>query len=879
MRRCSVQPIQKNFVFDWRNVINSLPDSQFSCPYVGVILDEESRQRLLQAYPPSHSCVRAHHVTLFHANECDQLIESPLSPGEICDISVFGEIKDSNCQGLVIEISPLLDSSNLLPGHITVSHDQSVTPKYTKKLVEGREDFGATIEYKLRQDCDPLTLRGIVSVCISRDKQLDFCSYPADFFNILHNSPIIGPNSNTRHSASVPNHHFFKSSRFHFDNISKEVEKIYLFDLDDTLFQTPNPADYKKKFGDAWKKPVASGRQRHVGGWFCNADSLELSFDFPVCQGFVELLDRVGELNSIIMILTGRPEELNSLICDLLGSRSLLSHVTAVVCKPSIRENTSDYKGEFLIDLCRHCGAHVKRIEIWDDKSENLTVMEKSFHEGGFRNLELISHLVSPYEEISTLPFEESFVTTDDTLIQWAERNNVVMSQKQMQSRHQTIETIQNCWTDIYNQLEARCSPLSSGSMLSNDVTSTRLIHLFGSYLFERTSDVDMVVIVPKDVVGNFTLNCQWMKLLESNLRKIAQDNSFQVSSYCGVTGTVPKMSLKFQYQDLPATEVDLIGLVTDSVEMLNPEVSLAEAVEWTIEELEMKYQHPSSNHLSPSDYKILYGLSVRNSCMTTLRSASITPRQFGSLVGAARRLMDRSFAMGTIRCGMRPYLIATTLAKAILQYCSPSSQRLSPSQILLTWMSSHTSDSSNFEITLESLKSLYQDGVVADFHLNRISNTFQQVNSFLTQHSFSQQSLLQSLDTLSLPKPGDFQTVSIQMIYDGRNTPSEAECYVAANVMYGILSKYFARMFRDGHETISFPTSYLPKSQRNHHTGRQPQQEDATRGQVIESIEIACFGVSRMSVEMFEFCFSSICKDFEMSHRHRKLKLEIWDR
>jgi hypothetical protein len=872
-------------------MITSTHASQFSFQYVGVILDEESRQRLLQCYPPSHSCIRAHHVTLCHANEGDngsRLIESTLSPGEVCDIKVFGEIKDPNCQGLVIEISPLGTSSDPLPGHITVSHDHSVTPKYTKTLVEGSGNSSQTIEYKLREDCDPLTLRGVVSVCISKDKQLDFCSFPVDFWNNFQNTLLNNSNS---HSVMKPlssesrNDLLLKPSRFHFDNVPREAAKIYLFDLDDTLFQTPNPADYKKKFGNVWKKPQApeGKKQRHVGGWFCNTDSLELSFEYPVCPGFVELLDRVGELNSIIMVLTGRPEDLNARICDLLGSRSLLPHVTSVVCKPSIRENTSDYKAEFLVDLCRQC-PQIKRIEIWDDKSENLSAMEESFVEGGFQNLELVSHLVSPFEEsISTVPL----VTTDDALTQWAERNNAVLSEKQLQSRQQTIETIRNSWTDIYTQLKARSSlsctdtcPHLEGQVVGEVKkeamieTSDQLIHLFGSYIFERTSDVDLVVIVPRDVIGTLTLNCQWMKLLESKLIKTGQLSGFQVSSYCGTSGTVPKMSLKFRYQDLPMTEVDVIGLVTDSLEMLNPQVPLADAVGWMIEELQMKYQSPASCRLSQSDYNVLYGLSVRNSCMATIRSASITPRQFGSLIGAARRLMDRSFAMGTIRCGMRPYLIATTLAKAISQYSRRSSELplpLSLSQIFLTWMSLHSSDSSlsrdAFEITLESLKSLYQNGTVADSHLSRILHTFQQVNSFLIQQSFSSQSLIQCLDTLSLPHQGDFRTVSIQMSYHGSNVPSEGECYAAGNVMYGILSKYFGRMFRDGHDVISFPTTYLSKSQRN-----------PLSVQAEGSVEIASFGLSRMSVEAFEFCFSSICKDFEMAHRHRRLKLEIWD-
>jgi hypothetical protein len=807
-------------------------------------------------------------VTLCHVGETgsapdSQLLDSlvtPLSLGEMCVIKVYGEVQDSNCQGLVIEVSSTaLDEP--LQGHITVSHDHSVTPKYTKKLLENREG-GQQIEYRLREESDPLILRGIVSACISKDKQIDFCSSPVDFWSLHQTLALVDPQNAqccvSKHPNSMEKARK-KHSRFEFDYVSSETRKVYIFDLDDTLFQSPNAADYKMKTGTAWRKPKSTNGQ-HIGGWFCNEDSLDLSFAYPVCRGLVELFDRVGEIDSVVIVLTGRPEELRSRVQDLLGSRSVLSHLAAVVCKPRIRESTSDYKAEFLIDLCRQC-SHLQVIEIWDDKSENLTAMTESFAQSAFENIRLVSHLVSPYEESeSTL--------RGDALMQWAERNNAVQTQKQSQSRERAIDAITHCWTEICEQLKSR----SVSVLDSADDAVGELIHIFGSHTFERASDIDLVVIVPRDVVGSLTINCQWMKLLESKLVQAGSGSGdFQISSYCGITGTVPKMSLKFRFDDLPCVEVDVIGLVTESAVMLNTEIHVRDALTWSIDELTLRAGQVSSGH-----HSVLYGLSVRNFCVSVLEKASLTRRQFGCLLGVARRLMDRAFAMGTIRCGMRPYLLATTLAQAISLSDLPSDPNDRPTAclflVLMRWMALHSSSLSEFEVTLESLRALYPGGTVADPHLNRIIKSFHSVNTSLVQlqpHTSPDISLTRCLDTLTLPDHSEFRTVSIQMKSTEAIALTEAHCFSAANALYGILSKYFGRMIRDGHDIVSSPSVHLPRVRR----GGGTKGEGGDR----ESIEIACFGLSRLSVEVFEFVFGSVCKDFELSQRHRKLSLEVW--
>ncbi len=827
--------------FDWSGAIdfiNSKSSSPLSCQYLGVILDEESRQRLLEQYTPIFPCVRSHHLTLSHVNDSDFLsgetkVQSEDTQiacrlGDLCEISIFGEIRDNNCQGLVAEVSTVLP----IPGHITVSHDPSVTPKYTKQLVEHRaENSDAT--YSLRDPADPLILKGIVSICISKDRQTDLYSHPVDLFVLVQECSV------DSQSRKLSLQTIKKHSRFSFDFLFHDTQKVYVFDLDDTLFQSPSPMDYKEKTGIVWKKPQSN---KQTGGWYCNADSLDLSFHYPACPGINSFFDHIGELNSSLIILTGRPNELYQSVLDLLGSRGILQFVDAVVCKPTIRESTSQFKSEYLQDLCSHC-PHVTRIEVWDDNSENISTIEEAFKTES--KVQLVTHFVSPFESHEP---EKEFI------VDWAERNGHMLTQLQSQSRLESIDWLKKSWAEI-----CRGRSLS----VSSDVDPSEFIHIFGSFVFERRSDIDMVLIVPKDILGNLTHNCQWMRLLESKLLESGQQNGFQLLAYLGTTGTVPKMTLKFKYLNLPSTEIDLIGFITDSATMMNSEIKLAEAINWTVDELKLANEQPSSK-LSPADFNVLYGFAVRNTCLTTIQAASLTCREFGSLISVARRLMDCAYAMGTIRCGMRPYLIAISLCRAISRLCSILSNltdimpQLSLSDILTSWVKLHSSSLTSFEPTIDALMELYQ-GNVAMTHLNRMIKTFHRVYS---ETQFDD-SLCRSLDTLALPSQGEFKTVSILMSWSGTNQPSELEHYLATNVMYGILSKYFGRMIRDGHDIISTPTV--------HQICWKPAEESGEG-----CVGIACFGLSVNSIEVFEYLFPQICKDFEAHNKHRTLKLEI---
>lgn len=117
--------------------------------YSAVFLTEESHKFLMRSLyqTTSHTSplanVKAHHVTLeFKPSDI-----SDLPVGEEVELKVVGMAMDEDCHAIVVELPEGLSCANKHP-HITVSHSNEVTPKYSNELLERgfSENVGGTLQ-------------------------------------------------------------------------------------------------------------------------------------------------------------------------------------------------------------------------------------------------------------------------------------------------------------------------------------------------------------------------------------------------------------------------------------------------------------------------------------------------------------------------------------------------------------------------------------------------------------------------------------------------------------------------------------------------------------------------------------------------------------
>jgi hypothetical protein len=114
--------------------------------YLAIILDEESQKLLLDAFPPLHGKVFAHHVTVAFKPTVAVYDEYEKSLGQKVALAVYGYAKDDKGQAVVVRSDILKDEKIY---HITIS-TEGVSPVYSNTLLE--KGFEAIAE--------PLVLHG-----------------------------------------------------------------------------------------------------------------------------------------------------------------------------------------------------------------------------------------------------------------------------------------------------------------------------------------------------------------------------------------------------------------------------------------------------------------------------------------------------------------------------------------------------------------------------------------------------------------------------------------------------------------------------------------------------------------------------------------------
>ena len=103
--------------------------------YIGVFLSDSDRERLLKKFPPIHSQVQAHHLTIwFHTDG-----KMPdVNFGDVVGMKVIGYAEDDKAQVVAVQVPASLRPQGRMP-HITISVSPGIPPKYAKDLVQSAD--------------------------------------------------------------------------------------------------------------------------------------------------------------------------------------------------------------------------------------------------------------------------------------------------------------------------------------------------------------------------------------------------------------------------------------------------------------------------------------------------------------------------------------------------------------------------------------------------------------------------------------------------------------------------------------------------------------------------------------------------------------------
>lgn len=98
---------------------------------VMVVLTPESQERLLQAFPPVHPEVKAHHLTVAYDPDTAFLERYRAKEGQTVQLSVIGHSADERGQAVAVA-GP---STNMVP-HVTISVAPGTDAVYSNELLD-----------------------------------------------------------------------------------------------------------------------------------------------------------------------------------------------------------------------------------------------------------------------------------------------------------------------------------------------------------------------------------------------------------------------------------------------------------------------------------------------------------------------------------------------------------------------------------------------------------------------------------------------------------------------------------------------------------------------------------------------------------------------
>lgn len=890
----------------WNSELKSLCNELGLCiQYIGVVLNIESRQRLLHyVYPRHESKVRGHHVPLYsntfseggNGQNEDDLLVALQHAGRVLNVRLVREFNNSLCQVVQVEVEKMspkgeedTDGGHLQQSYITISHDESVVPKYAISLMkESQSLLKSTEDIEIVDYCNEniLPFQGLVTLCLTSvnsntTKGPFFISHPSDLVRFREQFAALSKKeekgvetsncvdarllSRNAASTSLDVNRDINTSRkpsFNYSFLSNMTRNIYVFDFDDTLFHTPSKVDYELVTGMKWKKKSSSSH-----GWYCSSESLSLDLPITHAPALVDLHNYYGRSNSVIILLTGRAEHMKKDIEKILKSRNILHMFDEVICKPTVRESTDTFKAEYIVQLGQFCVSNHQEecnIFVWDDKQENLDCIENKYLE--FVQLNTCEKMDG--KRVVTCPRvftnlvgdinENTYSTSCLDIRDWAYSSGQLSTPEFEASSKIALKRVLFCWHKTRQMLSSKCPVLSHSTFGTShqaaleaiDLMDDNFMHIVGSSVFGIHSDIDIVLIndtidaqqkMPKHVEEE-----EVFRVFLSNL-----DNFFPLEHRMVHTGNGAVLSVAFVWDHLPCVDIDISLLNCVSVantslsdsnasfeeesdyfmslmlcqDIRNAErrkdmsVSVDEALHWTIED----YANYEDAIEDINNKKVLYGVCVRNSCLKSISAINYTPREFGAILLACRRVAEINFCTNGVVVGIRSFLLALSLVAVIdsIGNTETKNQNQNPhsgisfNDLFILWCEYHHKND------IYSLRqNIYPSNVASDFHVNRlhkgIVNVYNTILGKKKNISPADINWNNILNVKNMPDCKLFSQVNIScsVASNGKNgfstSTRAANVYTWRKSTKGLLCKYLGRLIRDGHHLIMVQTSEL---------------------------------------------------------------------
>lgn len=208
--------------------------------FSGLFLDNVSRTRLLNEYPALHSKCTANHLTYCYKPMREEI--GHIDVGKTASVSVVGYISNDILQ--VVAVKELEEACcKLEVPHVTISHSKKAAPQHAKLALQNKSIW--------QKPAKEIVLTGKIGVQVSVDAKNSVCITDPKLFkevctkldNAKKCSDMSGDDGGNR---TIPTGSITAKPQLQLQR--EDIEALYVFDFDGTLFKTPDPVIGRKQF-------------------------------------------------------------------------------------------------------------------------------------------------------------------------------------------------------------------------------------------------------------------------------------------------------------------------------------------------------------------------------------------------------------------------------------------------------------------------------------------------------------------------------------------------------------------------------------------------------------------------------------------------------
>ena len=268
-------------------------------------------------------------------------------------------------------------------------------------------------------------------------------------------------------------------SSSHFDE-GEDIHTLHIFDFDGTLCNTADRDDAQ------WEYQRLTGKVWPHRDFFSQPESLQAPINYGPGPALAALRQFQGRRSTRTLIVSGRTENTRDALVHLLGEIDV--QTDRIMLKPTATENSVQFKTQALLQVVEGLPT-LREVKIWEDDIDAI----KAYIEVG-EMLKATRNIIVKVANALELADKISVALKDETssIKIHLRRSGLVLRSEEQHVAQDALQTLTQLWLE--------CLTSQVPQLAQDDLASSYIAQMFGSFPLGRRSDLDVCLLAPNGI-------------------------------------------------------------------------------------------------------------------------------------------------------------------------------------------------------------------------------------------------------------------------------------------------------------------------------------------------------------------------------------------